>query len=39
LQIRNGRLAMLAFGGIFHQQVLTKTGTLAHLANFKPLVN
>jgi hypothetical protein len=34
-EIKNGRLAMLAFGGIFHQQLLTKTGSLAFLANPK----
>ena len=32
-EIKNGRLAMLAFGGIFHQQLLTKSGTLAYLAH------
>ena len=28
-QVKNGRLAMLAFGGILHQQLLSKTPTLA----------
>jgi hypothetical protein len=34
-EIKNARLAMLAFGGIFHQQLLTKTGALAYLAGSK----
>jgi hypothetical protein len=34
-EIKNARLAMLAFGGIFHQQLLTKTGALAFLAGSK----
>nr|7Y7B_e Chain e, ACPI-11 [Chroomonas placoidea] len=37
-EIKNGRLAMLAFGGIMHQQLITKMGTFAHLVDFKPLV-
>jgi light-harvesting complex I chlorophyll a/b binding protein 4 len=28
-EVKNGRLAMLAFGGILHQQLLSKTPTLA----------
>mmetsp|Transcript_40284 Transcript_40284/g.95659 ORF Transcript_40284/g.95659 Transcript_40284/m.95659 type:complete len:209 (-) Transcript_40284:76-702(-) len=37
-EIKNGRLAMLAFGGILHQQLFTKMGTIAHLTGgFKPL--
>jgi hypothetical protein len=38
-EVKNGRLAMIAFGGILHQQLLTKTPTLAHLANFKYIGN
>ncbi len=37
-EVKNGRLAMLAFGGIMHQQLITKMGTIAHLGDFKPLV-
>lgn len=36
-EVKNGRLAMLAFGGIMHQQMFTKMGTIAHLGNFVPL--
>ena len=36
-EIKNGRLAMIAFGGLLHQQLLTKTGTLAQLSNFQPI--
>ena len=36
-EIKNGRLAMLAFGGLIHQQLLSKTGSVAFLGDFKPL--
>ena len=35
VELKNGRLAMIAFGGVIHQQLLTKQGTLEQLANFK----
>ena len=35
-EIKNGRLALIAFGGILHQQLITKTGTFAYLSHFKP---
>ncbi len=37
VEVKNGRLAMIAFGGLLHQQLLTKTGTLAQLSNFQPI--
>ena len=36
-EIKHVRLAMIAFGGLLHQQLLYKTGTFAQLANFEPL--
>ena len=36
-EIKNGRLAMLAFGGLIHQQLLSKSGSIAFLGDFKPL--
>jgi len=36
-EIKNGRLAMLAFGGILHQQLLSKVPTIAFFNDFKPL--
>ena len=38
-EVKNGRLAMIAFGGVLHQQLLTKQGTLEQLANFKAIAN
>ena len=35
-EIKNARLAMIAFGGILHQQLITKTGTIAYLSDFHP---
>ena len=35
-EIKNARLAMIAFGGILHQQLITKTGTIAYLQDFHP---
>ena len=34
-EIRNGRLAMIAFGGFYHGWLVSHQGTLAQLANFK----
>jgi hypothetical protein len=39
VELKNGRLAMIAFGGVIHQQLLTKQGTLEQLANFKAIAN
>jgi hypothetical protein len=39
VEVKNGRLAMIAFGGVIHQQLLTKQGTLEQLANFKAIAN
>ncbi|KAF6002684.1 hypothetical protein CCYA_CCYA08G2311 [Cyanidiococcus yangmingshanensis] len=36
-ELRNGRLAMIAFGGFFHQQLLTKQGIIEQLTHFSPL--
>ena len=36
-ELKNGRLAMLAFGGIIHQQLLSKVPTIAFFKVFKPL--
>ena len=36
-EVKNGRLAMLAFGGILHQQLLSKVPTFAFFGDFKPL--
>jgi hypothetical protein len=36
-EIKHSRLAMIAFGGLLHQQLLYKTGTLAQLADFKAI--
>ena len=30
---------MIAMGGVVHQQLLTKQGTLEQLANFKAIAN
>merc|ERR1740130_2441648 len=38
-EVKNGRLAMIAFSGVLHQQLLTKQGTLEQLANFKAIAN
>jgi len=38
-EVKNGRLAMIAFSGVLHQQLLTKQGTLEQLANFKAITN
>lgn len=37
VEVKNGRLAMLAFSGMLHQQLLFKQGVIEQLANFKPL--
>ena len=37
VEVKNGRLAMIAFGGLLHQQLLYKTGSIAQLANFQSL--
>jgi transcription antitermination factor NusG len=39
VEVKNGRLAMIAMGGVVHQQLLTKQGTLEQLANFKAIAN
>ena len=39
VELKNGRLAMIAFGGVIHQQLLTKQGTLEQLAKFKAIAN
>jgi len=36
-EVKNGRLAMLACGGILHQQLLSKVPTIAFFGDFKPL--
>ena len=36
-EVKNGRLAILAFGGILHQQLLSKVPTIAFFGDFKPL--
>ncbi|CAN8066044.1 unnamed protein product [Agarophyton chilense] len=36
-EIKNGRLAMCAFGGLYHATLLSKQGTLEQLAHFKAL--
>jgi len=36
-EIKNGRLAMLAFGGIIHQQLLSGVPTIAFFKVFKPV--
>jgi len=36
-ELRNGRLAMIAFGGFFHQQLLTKQGIIEQLAHFNAI--
>ena len=36
-ELRNGRLAMIAFGGFFHAQLLTKQPIIQQLLHFKPL--
>jgi len=38
-EVKNGRLAMIAMGGVVHQQLLTKQGTLEQLASFKAIAN
>ncbi len=35
-EVKHARLAMIAFGGILHQQLITKTGTIAYLSDFHP---
>ena len=35
-EVKHARLAMIAFGGILHQQLITKTGTFAYLSDFHP---
>ena len=35
-EVKHSRLALIAFGGILHQQLITKTGTIAYLSDFKP---
>jgi len=37
VEVKNGRLAMIAFGGMLHQQLLTGQGTIEQLANFKAI--
>mmetsp|Transcript_32169 Transcript_32169/g.72262 ORF Transcript_32169/g.72262 Transcript_32169/m.72262 type:complete len:226 (-) Transcript_32169:53-730(-) len=37
VEVKNGRLAMIAFGGMLHQQLLTKQGTIEQLVNFKAI--
>lgn len=34
-EIKNGRLAMCAFGGLFHANLLSKVGILEQLGHFK----
>eukprot|EP00177_Eucheuma_denticulatum_P007552 GFKZ01013754.1.p1 GENE.GFKZ01013754.1~~GFKZ01013754.1.p1 ORF type:complete len:210 (-),score=30.59 GFKZ01013754.1:27-656(-) len=36
-EIMNGRLAMIAVGGLIHQEWVTKSGAIDQLLNFKPL--
>lgn len=36
-EIMNGRLAMIAVGGLIHQEWVTKTGAIEQLMHFKPL--
>lgn len=36
-EIMNGRLAMIAVGGLIHQEWVTKTGAIDQLLHFKPL--
>ncbi|KAI0556940.1 Chlorophyll A-B binding protein [Gracilaria domingensis] len=36
-EIKNGRLAMCAFGGLYHATLLTKQGTLEQLTHFQAL--
>merc|ERR1711966_356749 len=38
VEVKNGRLAMLAFSGMLHQQLLFKQGVIEQLANFKPIM-
>jgi len=37
VEVKNGRLAMIGFGGMLHQQLLFKQGTIEQLANFKAI--
>nr|7Y7B_b Chain b, ACPI-14 [Chroomonas placoidea]7Y8A_b Chain b, ACPI-14 [Chroomonas placoidea] len=38
VEVKNGRLAMIAFGGMLHQQLLTKQGVIEQLTNFKAIM-
>lgn len=36
-EIKNGRLAMCAFGGLYHASLVSKQGFLEQLTHFKPI--
>jgi hypothetical protein len=37
VEVKNGRLAMIGFGGMLHQQLLFKQATIEQLLNFKAI--